>query len=246
MPGTISEQPAAGPWVRRLADGREVHLRLATPRDILPIVEGRVAAWTDLGQAEQAYCGYYRLKAYIYIIAPGAGIVTGWVEGRLAGFTFYAARPAQVRRTTTSGRVLLWAAGQAISGKLGGPLAWWQCLRWGSRHRDPSAASAVVEGHGPAMQLSTMPRGLVATVQTDVDFRRLGVGTALIDVAELLIQAEGVQEVALLVATDNKAAIRLYEKRGYQAAGLGRQGGKDVFVMWKHLGATSGRNESHP
>ncbi|WP_299024053.1 GNAT family N-acetyltransferase [uncultured Thermanaerothrix sp.] len=57
----------------------------------------------------------------------------------------------------------------------------------------------------------------VAHLATHPDVRRQGLGSALLMFAERLANAAGLSKIALLVAADNLAAIRLYEKSGFIA-----------------------------
>ena len=50
-------------------------------------------------------------------------------------------------------------------------------------------------------------------------FRRMGIGTALIEAAEEKAQSDGLRTVHLEVATNNADAISLYERLGYQHQG---------------------------
>jgi len=57
----------------------------------------------------------------------------------------------------------------------------------------------------------------IAHLATHEAYRRQGVATALIEFAEALAQAARLSRLALIVATDNLAARRLYERLGFTA-----------------------------
>lgn len=78
--------------------------------------------------------------------------------------------------------------------------------------------------------------GWISSFGVDPDFRRRGIGTALLNQCE---QALGNRQVRLSVRASNSSAIRLYEKQGYKAVGTWSRyyrGGEDAVVMEKDLG----------
>jgi ribosomal-protein-alanine N-acetyltransferase len=62
----------------------------------------------------------------------------------------------------------------------------------------------------------------VLTVAVDPDARRQGLGRALVEAALGLMRQQGAIEVFLEVAIDNHEALRLYERIGFEQAGLRR------------------------
>ena len=77
--------------------------------------------------------------------------------------------------------------------------------------------------------------GWVATIAVDPNFRRRGVGTALLHACESML---GVPRSRLTVRTSNKGAITLYEREGYQTIDVWRayyNDGEDAIVMEKTL-----------
>ncbi len=73
-------------------------------------------------------------------------------------------------------------------------------------------------------------------------YRRVGVGSKLLEAAEKMATSQGVQRIYLETATTNKAAIALWKKHGYRefaviASYYGR--GLDAFRMQKLLEVTS-------
>lgn len=81
-------------------------------------------------------------------------------------------------------------------------------------------------------------RGYIVTIDVLPQFRRLHVGTALLDEIEGRLAANGVREVALETATDNDSAVAFWKKHGYRSRGV-REGyypnGRDAFSMVKLL-----------
>jgi [ribosomal protein S18]-alanine N-acetyltransferase len=76
----------------------------------------------------------------------------------------------------------------------------------------------------------------VMNVAVDVDYQRSGVASALL--AELYVQVrEEDARFTLEVRRSNYAAIRLYEREGFRAAGVRRRyyqdNGEDALVMWR-------------
>jgi len=58
-------------------------------------------------------------------------------------------------------------------------------------------------------------KGHVITIDVIGAARRLGVGSAMLDVAEARLRESGAEAVALEVAVNNEAAIRFYKEKGY-------------------------------
>ncbi|MFZ1973964.1 MAG: N-acetyltransferase [Candidatus Acidiferrales bacterium] len=81
-------------------------------------------------------------------------------------------------------------------------------------------------------------RGYIVTIDVLPQFRRLHVGTALLEEIERRLAANGVREVALETATDNDSAVAFWKKHGYRSRGV-REGyypnGRDAFSMVKSL-----------
>lgn len=81
-------------------------------------------------------------------------------------------------------------------------------------------------------------RGYIVTIDVLPQFRRLHVGTALLEEIERRLAENGVREVALETATDNDSAVAFWKKHGYRSRGI-REGyypnGRDAFSMVKSL-----------
>ena len=85
-------------------------------------------------------------------------------------------------------------------------------------------------------------RGNISTIDVRPGFRRLGLATRLIRLAEETLRQMGLKKCTLQVEADNKAAIRLYTKLGYNITRtLPRyyEGKKDGYLMEKPLGGES-------
>jgi ribosomal-protein-alanine N-acetyltransferase len=77
--------------------------------------------------------------------------------------------------------------------------------------------------------------GWIITVAVFPEYRRIGVGRALLQECE---QRMGVQRVRLSVRRSNRAAIELYEARGYHLVDVWNgyySGGEDALVLEKKL-----------
>ncbi|HNH27364.1 MAG TPA: GNAT family N-acetyltransferase, partial [Anaerolineales bacterium] len=72
--------------------------------------------------------------------------------------------------------------------------------------------------------------GWIATIAVDSNFRRRGIGTALLHACESQL---GVQRSRLTVRTSNQGAINLYEKEGYRTIDVWKayySDGEDAIV----------------
>ena len=77
--------------------------------------------------------------------------------------------------------------------------------------------------------------GWVATIAVDPNFRRRGIGTALLHACESNL---GVPRSRLTVRTSNQGAITLYEREGYKTIDVWKayyNDGEDAIVMEKTL-----------
>ena len=80
--------------------------------------------------------------------------------------------------------------------------------------------------------------GYIVTIDVLEEFRRLHVGTALLEEVERRLIAGGVHEVRLETATDNESAIAFWQKHGYRKRGIRKSyypNGRDAFAMTKTL-----------
>lgn len=77
--------------------------------------------------------------------------------------------------------------------------------------------------------------GWIATIAVDPNFRRCGVGTALLHACEKKL---GVPRARLTVRLSNQGAITLYEREGYATIDVWKayySDGEDAMVMEKNL-----------
>jgi ribosomal-protein-alanine N-acetyltransferase len=90
-----------------------------------------------------------------------------------------------------------------------------------------------MEGHGPAV------RGYVVTLDVAEGWRRRGLANELMEEVETRALVAGATAMDLHVWTGNDGAIRFYEGRGYERAGLVkrfyRAAGLDAFIYRKVL-----------
>ena len=113
-------------------------------------------------------------------------------------------------------------------------------LRAYLRFRGSECVVAAVDGKIAGFCISARQgdRGYIVTLDVLPQFRRLYVGTALLQEIERRLAENGVREAALETATDNEAAVSFWKKHGYRSRGV-REGyypnGRDAFAMTKFL-----------
>ena len=79
--------------------------------------------------------------------------------------------------------------------------------------------------------------GHITNVAVSPDYRRMQIGSALLKNMLEITAEEGIVRHTLEVRTGNEAAIGLYEKFGFETAGV-RKGyyednGEDALIMWR-------------
>ena len=79
--------------------------------------------------------------------------------------------------------------------------------------------------------------GHITNVAVSPDYRRMQIGSALLKTMLEITAEEGIVRHTLEVRTGNEAAIGLYEKFGFETAGV-RKGyyednGEDALIMWR-------------
>jgi [ribosomal protein S18]-alanine N-acetyltransferase len=88
----------------------------------------------------------------------------------------------------------------------------------------------------------------VMNIAVDVDERRRGIASALL--AELYERAEQDARYTLEVRRSNAAAIQLYEREGFRAAGMRRRyyqdNGEDALIMWRTPATLAGSLDDVP
>lgn len=78
--------------------------------------------------------------------------------------------------------------------------------------------------------------GYIVTIDVLEQFRRTGIGSALLSEIERRLAANGVREVRLETATDNESAVAFWQEHGYRSLGIRKKyypGGRDAFAMSK-------------
>lgn len=216
----------------RLRDGREMLIRPAETRDASAIAQEHELPREGAAPAS-LYRNYFLAKTLIYVRAPGACVLSGWVGEELAGFIFHCTSMEAVRRFTKSPRTLAWLLGQALRGRFGfNPRLWIDLLRWGVQHFRQPARYA-----GKQLSCETMPEvaAWIGTVHTVARFRRLGVATHLLDATERTVAAAQEPQIALWVAEDNSGARELYSRLGYECHGSFARVGEECRLMVKQL-----------
>jgi ribosomal protein S18 acetylase RimI-like enzyme len=223
---TTSETPIV------LKDGRTMIVRLVN------VAESTVIAHEHplprAGNASEAlYRNYYELKALQYARTPGAGIMSGWIDGKLAGFIFVATDISNLKRHLVSPANLLWLAKETVLGRFSyRPAFWMESLRWGLQHfRQPH------DYKDQAAQPLPEIRSWIGTVHTVDSFRRIGVASALLAQVEALLLNRGCQQVALWAADDNEPALQLYEILGFQRVTKVGRIEEQCWLMLKTLNA---------
>jgi ribosomal protein S18 acetylase RimI-like enzyme len=80
-------------------------------------------------------------------------------------------------------------------------------------------------------------RGYIVTIDVLEQFRRTGMGSALLREVERRLAANGVREVRLETATDNDSAVAFWQKHGYRSLGIRKDyyPGRDAFAMSKTI-----------
>lgn len=77
--------------------------------------------------------------------------------------------------------------------------------------------------------------GHITNIAVHPEYRRMGIGSALMSRLIEIARAEGVESMTLEVRKSNFAAQKLYQKYGFKASGIrkGYYAGEDAIIMWK-------------
>lgn len=107
--------------------------------------------------------------------------------------------------------------------------------------RNPLARYFIAEKNGIPVAYGglwiILPEGHITNIAVHPDYRKMGIGAALL--TELLekSEAEGVCSHTLEVRTSNRAALRLYEIFGFSVAGIRKNyyedTKEDALIMWR-------------
>jgi ribosomal protein S18 acetylase RimI-like enzyme len=108
--------------------------------------------------------------------------------------------------------------------------------------RFPSADCIVAEINGTpvgfCMTAIERADGYIITMDVLSEFRRHGVGAALLQEAEARMAEQGVLEVRLETAVDNASGIAFWKKHGYRTKTIRKgyyPGNRDAFSMLKKI-----------
>ncbi len=81
--------------------------------------------------------------------------------------------------------------------------------------------------------------GHITNIAVDPAFRRLGIGSLLLDDLIAYAKAQGIQALTLEVRVSNAPAISLYESKGFIAEGRRKRyysdNNEDALIMWLRL-----------
>ena len=221
------------PAIRVLKDGRQMVIAEASEADV-GLVAGEHPLPRGLDLPEKALRSYYALKSRVYVSCQQASIIVGTVDGDLAGFVFFSASMSALKRQARAPRTLSWSVKELLLGHLGGPREWLAYARWAMQHfRSPPR----YEGEKTKANGLDVPEAdtQIGTVHTVEGFRRLGVASALLDVAEGVLSRHGASQVHLWAAIDNEAALQLYVARGYKKLVEVERIGERCWLMSKAL-----------
>lgn len=114
---------------------------------------------------------------------------------------------------------------KSVASELSNPLSLWLVAMEGERLAG-YVGSQSVEGEADMMNVAVHP-----------DFRRRGVGEALVNALVAALAEKGVHSLTLEVRVSNESAIGLYKKLGFSQAGLRknyyRQPKEDAYILRK-------------
>lgn len=220
------------PLTTTINDGREMHVRLCRPEEAAIIAAEHVLPRT-LSVPEALYRQYYEFKAYLYIQTPGCGVLTGWVDGTLAGFLFFCqditVLRASVRRPRMLGRLVRMVLGNSLRHL---PVFCAQIAAWGLQHlRQPQDCRTHTKTSGRQQDFHTW----LGTAHTVAAFRRQGIASVLFTQVHSILRSLGCTEVAGYVADDNDPSSRMLLKLGYLPLGDVSRLDERCFIVVKSL-----------
>ena len=102
---------------------------------------------------------------------------------------------------------------------------------------------------GFCMTAHQQARGYIITIDVLAEFRRGGVGTALLGEVERRLAGHGVKEIGLETATDNESAIAFWQRHGYRTRGVWKgyyPGGRDAYAMTKVIARSAAAPKARP
>jgi [ribosomal protein S18]-alanine N-acetyltransferase len=109
--------------------------------------------------------------------------------------------------------------------------------------KQPGAVCVVAESVGAIAGFLIAERdaatGHIVTLDIAPEYRRRGIGSALLEEAERRLVAAGVQEVEIETATANEAGVAFWRRHGYGDCGVLQgyyEDGQDAYAMRKRWG----------
>jgi ribosomal protein S18 acetylase RimI-like enzyme len=105
----------------------------------------------------------------------------------------------------------------------------------GTQDRSQNAARII----GFSISARRGDHGHIITMDVLEEFRRCGIGSALLAEIEKRLVAAGVRRVGLETATDNEAGIAFWRRHGYVSVGVKKgyyAGRRDAYYMTKAIG----------
>ena len=94
-----------------------------------------------------------------------------------------------------------------------------------------------IAGYGGMWHVVT--EGLITNIAVSPDYRRMGVGSAIVDALMNTAEEKEMLGVTLEVRVSNEAAIKLYKKHGFVVTGTRKKyysdNNEDAYLMWNYL-----------
>ncbi len=107
-------------------------------------------------------------------------------------------------------------------------------------------AQAADEMAGFCISARQRSRGYIVTIDVLEQYRKSGIGSAILREVERRLAANGVREIGLETATDNESAIAFWRKHGYRNSGVRKgyyPGGRDAIAMTKSIAPLAGTSK---
>ena len=94
-----------------------------------------------------------------------------------------------------------------------------------------------IAGYGGMWHVVT--EGHITNIAVSPDYRRMGVGSAIVDALMNTAEEKEMLGVTLEVRVSNEAAIKLYKKHGFVVTGTRKKyysdNNEDAYLMWNYL-----------
>ena len=94
-----------------------------------------------------------------------------------------------------------------------------------------------IAGYGGMWHVVT--EGHITNIAVSPDYRRMGVGSAIVDALMQTAEEKEMLGVTLEVRVSNEAAIKLYKKHGFVVTGTRKKyysdNNEDAYLMWNYL-----------